>query len=119
MRIAVTSQNRLTVTGHAGRCQRFLVYELEGGVTTSRALVEVDEAQTLHQHHELPPGLGRLDAFITGGMGQGLFARLTALGITPVVTSETAPDAAVAGLLAGTLVRGEAHAHGAGGCGSH
>ncbi len=30
MRIAVTSQNRKTVTGNAGRCRRFWLYDIEG-----------------------------------------------------------------------------------------
>ena len=31
MRIAVTSQNFKTITGHAGKSRRFLIYDLEPG----------------------------------------------------------------------------------------
>jgi predicted Fe-Mo cluster-binding NifX family protein len=62
----------------------------------------------------LPLALGRLDAFITAGMGEGLFARLQAAQVRPYITTEKSPAAAVAALLAGTLVSGAPHAHAAG-----
>lgn len=30
MKIAVTSQNLSTISGHAGRCRKFWIYEVEG-----------------------------------------------------------------------------------------
>jgi predicted Fe-Mo cluster-binding NifX family protein len=48
-------------------------------------------------------------ALITQGMGAGLFNRLGAMGITPVITSEADPDAAVKFFLAGTLASAQAH----------
>lgn len=114
MRIAVTSQNATTITGHAGRCRRFLVFEVTEGKPGATTVVDVPEAETFHQKHEVPPALAGLGALITQGMGQGLFQRLTSLGITPVITTEPSPAAAVQGFVAGTLVRGEPHAHGPG-----
>jgi len=111
MKIAVTSQDRLTVTGHAGRCQRFWVYEVEGQRVSGRALLEVPLGETFHEsHHAGPPGLAGVAALITGGMGAGLAARLQRQGVAPVVTSETDPDRAVAGYLDGSLARLEPHA---------
>lgn len=110
MKIAVTSQDRLTVTGHAGRCQRFWVYEVEGGQVGRRALLEVPPAETFHEsHHAGPPGLAGLAALITGGLGAGLAARLRQ-GVAAVVTSESDPDRAVARYLDGSLPRLEPHA---------
>lgn len=111
MKIAVTSQDRLTVTGHAGRCQHFWVYEVDGRQVSGRALLEVPQEQTFHQsHHAGPPGLAGIAALITGGMGAGLAARLARQGVTGVVTSETDPDRAVARYLDGSLPRLEPHA---------
>lgn len=115
MRIAVTSQNATTVTGHAGRCRRFLVFEVDGGPASAPpTVVELDETQTFHHAHQLPAALAGIDALITQGMGEGLFQRLTTLGITPVITTESSPALAVAGLVQGTLARGAPHAHGPG-----
>lgn len=114
MRIAVTTQQPETITGHAGRCRRFTVFQAEGGQVTGKHVVEIADEQTLHHSHVLPLALGRLDAFITGGMGEGLFARLEASQIRPVITAERSPDAAVAAFLAGTLVSGAPHSHGPG-----
>lgn len=115
MKIAVTSQNRLTVTGHAGRCQRFWIYDVEGDEVRGRSLVEVDQTQTFHANHHTPPaGLDGVQALISGGMGEGLVARLKELGVAGVVTSETDPDKAVAGFVLGTLPTLMPHAHGHG-----
>lgn len=39
--IAVTSQKRRTVTGHAGRCRKFWLYPVKDGVVGERRLVEL------------------------------------------------------------------------------
>jgi predicted Fe-Mo cluster-binding NifX family protein len=48
MQIAVTSQNRKTITEHAGKCRKFWIYDLEKGVVTGKRLVEVSMEQSLH-----------------------------------------------------------------------
>ena len=111
MRVALTTQKPDTITGHAGRCRRFTLFTAVDGRITDEQVVEVAEADTLHQSHTLPPALGALDAFITGSMGEGLFARLTAVGVRPFITTETSPRAAVQALLAGTLASGAPHSH--------
>lgn len=116
MKIAITSQDRATVTGHAGRCERFWVYEVEGTEVRSRSLVEVPPAETFHaSHHAVPAALTGLGAFITAGMGAGLAARFAAANVRAVITTETDPDRAVARFLAGTLDSVAPHAgHGCG-----
>ena len=39
MQIAVTSQNRKTITEHAGKCRKFWIYDVEKGVLTGKRLV--------------------------------------------------------------------------------
>ena len=48
MQIAVTSQNRKTITEHAGKCRKFWIYDVEKGVLTGKRLVELSIDQSLH-----------------------------------------------------------------------
>ena len=41
MKIAVTSQNRRTITEHAGKCRKFWVYDIEQGQVTGKTLLEL------------------------------------------------------------------------------
>ena len=104
MKIAVTSQNRRTITEHAGKCRKFWVYDIEQGQVTGRTLLELPIEQSFHESspHE-PHPLDAVQVLITGSMGPGLQRRLTAKGITALMTSETDPDQAVAAYLQGTL----------------
>ena len=106
MKIAVTSQNRKTITEHAGKCRKFWVYEVEEDVIVDKRLVEVAAEQSLHaSHHRLAEALAGINVLITGSMGFGLKDRLMQSGILPVITIEEDPDAAVAGLLTNSLER--------------
>ena len=50
MRFAVTSQNFRTVTGHAGRARRFLVFETqEDGVPVEVGRLALDREQSIHE----------------------------------------------------------------------
>ncbi|WP_374683447.1 NifB/NifX family molybdenum-iron cluster-binding protein [Accumulibacter sp.] len=106
MKIAVTSQNRKTITEHAGKCRKFWIYDVEKGVVSGKRLVEVSIEQSLHaSHHQLAEPLAGINTLITGGMGPGLFERLMQSGILPVVTMEEDPDAAVSAMLGNRLER--------------
>ncbi len=93
MKIAVTSQNRKTVTGHAGKCRKFWVYEIEGKEVKGRNLLELPIEQSFHESHgDAPHPLDDVDVLICGGMGAGLQQRLKQRGIAAAATSETDPD---------------------------
>lgn len=114
MKIAVTSQNRKTVTGHAGKCRKFWIYEVEGSTVTSKNLLELPIEQSFHESsHAATHPLDEVNVLIAGGMGQGLQFRLKQKGIQALSTAETDPDRAVAAWLAGTLeeVPAEMHEH--------
>ena len=104
LRIAVTSQNRKTVTEHAGKCRKFWVYEVINGQVNNKTLLELPIEQSLH---ESQPGqthpLDTLNVLISGSMGSGLKERLLQRGIHGIVTQETDPDTAVASLLSGAM----------------
>jgi predicted Fe-Mo cluster-binding NifX family protein len=106
MQIAVTSQNRKTITEHAGKCRKFWIYDLEKGVVTGKRLVEVSMEQSLHASSGLlAEPLAEINILITGGMGPGLHERLMQSGILPVITMEEDPDAAVTAMLSNRLPR--------------
>jgi predicted Fe-Mo cluster-binding NifX family protein len=104
MKIAVASQNRKTITGHAGRCRKFWIYEVKGREVKDKSLMELPIGQSLHESHDQPHPLDDMHALITGGMGQGLVRRLSSMGIEGLVTSETDPDKAIADYLLGRLI---------------
>lgn len=106
MQIAVTSQNRKTVTEHAGKCRKFWIYDIDAGQIVGRQLVELPIDQSFHANHEaVPAPLANVNALISGGMGSNLYHRLMQWGIKPVLTVEEDPDAAVIGYLNNTLLQ--------------
>ena len=111
--IAITSQNRKTVTGHAGRCRKFWLYPLEGAVLGERCLVELTMEETFHgTHGGLPPGLEGITTFISQGMGQGILSRLQRLEVEAWMTQESDIDAALQSYLRGDAsCEPEAHEH--------
>lgn len=106
MRIAVTSQNRRTITEHAGKCRKFWIYEIDPQQTiTAKNLLELPIEQSFHESPpQAPHPLDDVQVLISGGMGPGLSRRLAAKGIQALVTAETDPDQAVTDYLQGKLV---------------
>ncbi|MBU1424162.1 MAG: nitrogen fixation protein [Gammaproteobacteria bacterium] len=113
MKIAVTSQNRKTITGHGGKCRKFWIYEIDGrNNIANKTLLELALEQTFHESHGAGAHpLDGTDVLICGGAGQGLIRRLDKMGIKGLVTPETDPDTAVAAYLDGTLRLGQAESH--------
>lgn len=106
MKIAVASQNRREVTGHAGRCRNFWIYDVQDGEVVGRDLLELPRSQSFHDHApELPHPLDGVHVVITGGMGRGFAEKLGRRGIETVATPQPDPDQAVAAWLRGTLER--------------
>lgn len=104
MQIAITSQNRKTITEHAGKCRNFWIYHLDQGKVASKELVELAIDQSLHaSHHELADPLLAINVLITRSMGSGLYHRLKQQGILPIVTTEESPEEAIAAFLDNSL----------------
>lgn len=103
MRIAVTSQNFRTVTPHAGRARRFLVFEAEAGAEP-KEVDRLDLAKELAMHDWHGTGAHPLDAvdvLIAGSFGEGFGQRMAARGIVALRTDKTDPLEAVKDYLAG------------------
>lgn len=112
MKIAITSQNRKTITGHAGKCRKFWIYEIADKKVVNKTLLELALEQSFHESHAAAPHpLDGINVLISGGAGQGLIRRLNNMGIQGLVTAETDPDSAVAAFLDGKLKLGQAEPH--------
>jgi predicted Fe-Mo cluster-binding NifX family protein len=104
MQIAVTSQNRKTITEHAGKCRKFWIYDIADGNIAGKQLIELPIEQSFHaSHHSLAAPLASVSVLITASMGAGLYQRLQRHGIQALITPETDPDTAVAAFLDGNL----------------
>lgn len=103
-RIAVTSQNFRTITGHAGKSRRFLIYQVDSdGIPAEVERLDLPMEMSLHAYHgEDHPLFGlRLDAIVTQGAGQGFIQRMARHGIQVHTTSATDPLGAVTAILGG------------------
>jgi predicted Fe-Mo cluster-binding NifX family protein len=104
MRIAITSQNRKTVTEHAGQCRKFWVYTAENGQIIDRQLLELTQAQSFHESSpRFSHPLDHVNVLITGSLGGELHNRLAQKGIQTIVTRESDPEQAVRAFLDGSL----------------
>jgi predicted Fe-Mo cluster-binding NifX family protein len=82
MKIAVTSQNRRSVTNHAGRCRRFWIFDIEGGQVQGQTLIELDKGGSLHDiAPDIPESLQSVDRFVTAGLCENMKRRLQRAGI--------------------------------------
>lgn len=113
MKIAIASQNRRTLTAHAGKCLHFFV--VDTAAAGARESVCLSPGQSLHVWSgkgEHP--LGGVDVVVAASLGQGVASKLQSRGIRALATSERDPESIIAGVLDGTLplqaVRTEADA---------
>ncbi|MCG6207264.1 nitrogen fixation protein [Rhodopseudomonas sp. HC1] len=113
MLIAVASQNFRTVTGHAGKSRRFMVFDAAHGRAPQEVQrLDLPKEQSIHEFDESAPHpLDRFDAVIAGSAGAGFIARMAARGVQAVTTAETDPAAAVQAYVAGTLPPSAPHDH--------
>lgn len=101
MKVAVASQNRRSVTAHAGRCRRFWVYDVLGGEAAPGQLLELDKEGTLHALRPgIPPALAGLDVLIAADPCPNLLRRLARHGIEGRASACERPDDAVRAFLA-------------------
>lgn len=113
MKIAVTSQNFKTITGHAGKARRFLVFSLdENGDTVMEQTLDIPREMSMHEFRGTTHPLDDFDVLITGGCGNGFRQRMASRGVKVIATSETDPERAATAVFSGLpLAEAEAHSH--------
>lgn len=118
IKVAITSQNKRTVTKHAGECRNFLVYTIEDEKVISKEVLSLESNQTLkYTFHEDPSEIPfnhiyEMDILLTGSIGVGGVKKLAVNNVAAYVILEKDPDAAIEKLLNGTLEAVETHHHG-------
>jgi len=101
MKIGVGSQNFRTITGHAGKTRRFLIYEAgQAGIREIERL-DLPKEMSMHEYHGDHHPLYELDVLIVGSCGAGFIRRMAARGVRVVATGEPDPVEAVVGVVAG------------------
>jgi predicted Fe-Mo cluster-binding NifX family protein len=111
MKIAVASQNQKTISAHAGKTSRFLIYTISEGdnMVIGTELINLDKDDILHNrfHNSISPWAPHpiydVDLVITAGAGPGFVNRLATQATKVVITPETSPDRAIKLYLEGTL----------------
>lgn len=123
MRIAVPSDDGVTIASHTGRTRGFIVFDLENGVATKReyrtnrytphALGKCGENGMggSHPHHDhghshdtLLDALRDCEVLLAHGMGPRLVADLAARNIRVIFCEDQVAEDAVGKLAAGLLV---------------
>ena len=114
MRIGITSQNFRTITGHAGKTRRFLVYEVDdNGKWSAPSRLDLPRAMSLHEFHGQDHPLFDLDVLITAGCGENFRQRMQQHDVEVVVTGATDPEETLTLYLDGeALPPAEPHQHG-------
>ncbi len=105
MKIAVTSQNFRTITPHAGKTRRFLVYEAAPDQEPEEVeRLDLPKDMSLHEFRgDGPHPLYAVDVVIAGSCGEGCSRRMAKHGIVAVVTKENDPIKAINDFLAGPV----------------
>lgn len=96
MKVAVTSQNFRSVTAHAGKTRRFLIFDLRCACSPRESeRLDLPKEMSFHEFRGDRHPLDGVSALITGGAGEGFRVRMAQRGIELVVTGETDPVQAV------------------------
>jgi predicted Fe-Mo cluster-binding NifX family protein len=113
MKIGVTSQNFRTITGHAGKTRKFLVFsdDAQGQLKETQRL-SLPKEMAMHEFRGTEHPVDALDILITASCGDGFLRKMSSRGVEVIVTSETDPVVAVTNLMAGlSLPPGLPHTH--------
>jgi len=141
IKVAITSQNKRTVTKHAGECRNFLIYTIEDEKVTAKDVLSLEPDKTLkYTFHEDPSEIPfspiyDMDILLSGSIGKSGVNKLAMNNVAAYVIQEKDPDVAIEKLLNGTLEAFEPvssrhhdhdhhghhhhheHSHSGGGCG--
>ena len=113
MKIAISSQNFRTITGHAGKARRFIIYEdQEGADPIEVERLDLVKEMSMHAWQGGSHPIDVVDILITLGSGDGFVNKMARRNIQVIRTSETDPMTAVKAVINGqTLPEAEAHSH--------
>ena len=112
MKIAVVTDDKITISAHFGRAPFYQVFTVENGQivgkeTRTKAYHGQPGEQEQHTHqHEHGGMIGPISdcqVMLGRGMGNGAYNALTGAGILPIITDIPEIEAAVKAYLAGSM----------------
>lgn len=97
MKIAVTSQNFKTVTNHAGKARRFLVFAIdEAGAAKEVDRLDLPYDQAFHGYpHEAAHPIDDVDVVLSASFGPGFARKMAVRSIVASLTEERDPETAI------------------------
>jgi predicted Fe-Mo cluster-binding NifX family protein len=102
MKIGVTSQNFRTITAHAGKARRFMIFEASDGSIVQTAQLDLAKDMSIHEHPcNAAHPLDGLDVLIAGSCGEGFLRKLAERSVRVILTSETDPLTAATAVASG------------------
>ena len=111
MKIAVSSQNIKSVTGHAGRCRRFIIYDVGTPCDPPEVVwLGLPMEMSFHEFSGGKHPLDDMDVILTASAGQGFIAKLAQRGVQVITCGESDPRKAVRDYLLGEIKQNNAHA---------
>ena len=99
-KIAITCQNRKTISGHAGACRNFYIYTINPDGNFTKELLELSKSESLkftfHEDTSENPKnkIFEMDVLLTQGIGLGGVNRLAKRNVDARIIQETDPDIA-------------------------
>ena len=117
MKLAIASNNGVTIQRHFGRTGQYVVVTLDGNGQVTREHREVDRSHQAdpdhHRHHHgtLLDPIADCDVLIAGGMGIPMANAAQASGKQLILTNERLVDDIIASFAAGTLTHHPELAH--------
>lgn len=108
-KVAITSQDKKTITGHAGKCRNFYIYTIDKKGKFEKDLINLTNEETLHHAFQDDSSsksnnyLYDMDIILTQSMGQGAILKLASQNVTVYTIQETDPEVAIKKLIEGTL----------------
>jgi predicted Fe-Mo cluster-binding NifX family protein len=123
MKIAIVTEDEVTISQHFGRAPYYAVYTVEDGKVTGKEIRDKAGHHTFAAHHtETAPGqkhgydagaqtrhtamaetISDCQVLIAGGMGMGAFESMRSRGIEVIATDEENVETAVSRYIEGNL----------------
>lgn len=106
MKIAISTKDYTTVSGHAGQTRHWLVYDLSEhraqALLPAPQRVELNKEQLLHTFEDLEAHpLDGIDVVVTASAGDGFIRHMKKRGAEVLLTGASEPAEAIARLVAG------------------
>jgi predicted Fe-Mo cluster-binding NifX family protein len=113
VKIAVTSQNFRTVTGHAGKSRRFIIFDASmPGEPIEIGRLDLPKEMAFHEFSGGRHPLDEMNVLISASAGQGFVRKLALRGVHVVTCGESDPRVAVSDYLSGVMKPALPHDHG-------